>query len=189
MRVNFGRIIRHPILFWRSLSPFNLSHHPDCEPFSCHCMSVRGRQLCIGCFIGFPTTSVTLVVLIAFSSLGIRFSFDQTFLIGLVIVGITLLVKSAYSSGGVSVKVGLKIVEGIGFAFIFFAPLTLGVSLLVELFLLLIFWSLGNMLVGALRMYEIGKTCDSCKYRSNWGKCPGFKRVVKKLHEAGFLIS
>lgn len=180
--------MRHPIMFLRSLSPFNWSHHPDCESFRHHCVQLRGRRLCIGCFIGFPVTIATFIALVIASSLGIQLDLQEVLLLGLGIEVSALLIKTLHFSKRVLARVAMKIVQAVGLAFIFFSPLTLQAPILFKLFIVFMLWSLFNTLMGAVRIYETGKTCTACEHNGSWSKCPGFKNLVKQLGDSGFLV-
>lgn len=188
MKANLRRAFRHPVTFLRSLGSFAVSHHPECEPFDHHSLKIHGHRLCIGCFVGYPVFAASLVSLFILSFRGIQFELPKDFLFGLALQA-TVLLGKLFHTRRVSVKVVLKSVQAIGLALMFFPVLVIGMPLLLKVYLVMMLWTGFNGVTGAVKMYEIGKTCDSCEYKSHWSKCPGFKRTVDRLHEAGFLVS
>ena len=188
MKVNLGRSFRHPILLLRTLSPFSLAHHPSCEQFSGHCVEIRGRRLCIGCFIGFPATFIALAVIVYASYLGVmRLVLLDALLLGVVIEGVLFLVKMVHHAKRVSARVAIKIAQATGIAFLLYAPISMPWSIGAKIVAVFVVWMTLNTLMSAQRMYETGKTCEACDYKARWSKCPGFRDVVRKLCDAGFL--
>lgn len=45
-------------------NPFLLSHHPRCRSYDHHTLTVRGHDLCLGCFVVYPIGGVTLAGLL-----------------------------------------------------------------------------------------------------------------------------
>jgi hypothetical protein len=193
LKVLLRRAFRHPITLLKSMGSFSLAHHPECQAFDHHCIRLRGHRLCIGCFIGYPVFAISLASLFVLSFmgvnsfLGIRFASLDAFLLGAALQA-TVLVGKVLHTTRVSVKVVFKCVQAIGLAFVFFPALIVAVPILVKTYLLFMLWTAFNAITGATKMYEIGKTCSSCRYKSQWSQCPGFKRTLDKLYEAGFLI-
>jgi hypothetical protein len=116
-----------------------------------------------------------------------RLALFDILLLGVIIEGMLFLVKTAHHSKRVSERVALKIAQATGIAFILFAPLSLPWSITAKTIAVLMIWMMLNTLMSAERMYETGKTCDACKYKARWSKCPGFRETVEKLFNAGFL--
>lgn len=44
--------------------PLALAHHPTCEYYSHHVMTVYGQKLCMGCFVVYPVGFLSLVTLL-----------------------------------------------------------------------------------------------------------------------------
>jgi hypothetical protein len=189
VKPNLWRIVRHPIGFSKALSPFTLSHHPDCQSFSHHCLRVRGHRLCIGCFTGIPTTLAAFFALILASSLGLRLGFLNALLLGVAVEVVAFPLKAIHAWKRVSVRVGLKMLQAVGVGFLFYAPLTLQAPLLLQLLVVFLLYMIAYTVLGAARVYEAEKTCGACEYKGNWNECPGFRATAKKLHEAGFLTT
>ncbi|MFO7619528.1 MAG: hypothetical protein R6W91_07765, partial [Thermoplasmata archaeon] len=47
----------------KATEPFLLAHHPSCKYFEHHTIVVRGRRLCMGCFVMYPVAAMSLAVL------------------------------------------------------------------------------------------------------------------------------
>jgi hypothetical protein len=183
------RIVRHPLRFSRALSVIALSHHPDCQSFRHHCIRVRGHRLCIGCFTGIPATLGAFLALVVASWLGLRLSFLDVLLLGSTVAVIASSLKVVHTWKSVPVRVILKMAQGAGVGFLFFAPLTLAVPLLLQLLLVFLLYTVAYTVLGAARVYEAEKTCGACEYKGNWNECPGFRETAKRLHDAGFLTA
>lgn len=138
--------------------------------------------------MGYPVFAASLVSLFILSFRGIQFELPIEFLFGLVLQ-VRVLLGKLFHTERVSVKVVSKSVQAIGLALMFFPVLVIGMPLLLKVYLVIMLWTGFNGVTGAVKMYEIGKTCSSCEYKSHWSKCPGFKRTVDRLQEAGFLTS
>jgi hypothetical protein len=176
------------------MGSFSLAHHPECSAYDGHCVRLRGRRLCIGCFIGYPVFAASLVVLFALSYWGIKsflglvFASSYAFIFGAALQ-LTLVLGKIVHIRRVSMKVALKTVQAIGLAFMFFPVLVLAVPLLLKVYLVLVLWSGFSAVTGATKMFEMGKTCGSCKYKGQWSQCPGFKSTIDKLFKAGFVTN
>jgi hypothetical protein len=105
------------------------------------------------------------------------------------VLQLTVLIGKVLRTTLVSIKVVFKSVQAIGLAFMFFPVLVLGVSILIKIYLVFMLWTVFNAATGATKMYEIGKTCSSCKYKAQWSQCPGFKKTIDNLYRAGFLTN
>jgi uncharacterized membrane protein len=170
------------------MSPLTLSHHPACRQYRHHSITVRGHKLCIGCFIGYPATLATIFALFIVWFLGFQLRFLDMIWLGIAVEAVAILGKLLLSSKRVSSKVFIKILQGIGFGLLFFAALTLQLPLLLEVLILLILWTGSNAVHGATRAYDTQKTCGLCYYKGNWSNCPGFRKTLQRLHNAGFLV-
>jgi hypothetical protein len=122
------------------------------------------------------------------SFLGVRFASLNAFIFGTALLLVAILGKVVHTTR-VSTKVILKSVQAIGLAFMFFPVLVAAAPIVVKLFLVLMLWTVFNTATGATKIFELGKTCGACKYKGQWGQCPGFKRTLDNLIKAGFLTN
>ncbi|MGY5858875.1 MAG: hypothetical protein RTU63_05860 [Candidatus Thorarchaeota archaeon] len=190
--LNMRRVIRHPLIFLRATDPFISSHHPTCDHFDHHIVSIRGRPWCIGCTFNtiafFASMLALLGVWLLNESLMIRF---YLFWGG---VGLSIL-YFVVSLSGISedrqrVKIGSKFLLGGGFAGICWSTLLwngISVNLLEKgLFILLLYLGVITLL-NIKRSLEIFKECEACEFKMRWSKCPGFRDAACKLIDAEFL--
>jgi hypothetical protein len=121
------------------------------------------------------------------SFLSIRFGIVEAILIGIAFESVTIFVKAAHAGKSVPAKIAVKSSQAVGLGFIFIPFLILQAPVIFKLYILIMIWSFFNVAMGAIRIYETGKTCDACEYKSRWSRCPGFRETVEKLYKAGFL--
>ncbi|MHA1688866.1 MAG: hypothetical protein ACTSUN_05950, partial [Promethearchaeota archaeon] len=56
--------VKYSLFSWiKSLTPLYLSHHPNCEAFRNHVITIRNRYFCIGCFIGYPSALLGIIII------------------------------------------------------------------------------------------------------------------------------
>ena len=191
--LNIRRVIRHPILFLKVTDPFITSHHPFCNHFDGHVITIRGRKWCIGCT--FNTISF-------FSAMAILFMiwfFDSTLLSRFYLfwggVAASILYFMVSLAGILEsrkrVKVLSKFLLGSGFACICWSILLIKDIITIDLpakMLLIVLLYLGFVtILNVKRSLEIFKECESCEYKMRWSKCPGFREVACKLIDDNFV--
>jgi hypothetical protein len=190
--LNMRRVIRHPLTFLKATDPFISSHHPSCNHFEHHMVTIRGRKWCIGCTfnsISFFGTMFALFLIWLFAEpLLVRF---YLFWGG---VGLSILYFLVSLSGVTEnrkpAKIGSKFLLGSGFASISWSTLLFeGVfAHLVPkaLFILMLYFGFITIL-NIKRSFEIFEECEACEYKMRWSKCPGFRNWACKLVDADLL--
>jgi len=190
--LNMRRVIRHPLIFLKATDPFISSHHPACDHFEHHQVTIRGRKWCIGCT--FNTISFFSAMLI----LWLIWLYDESLLVRFYLfwggVGLSIL-YFATSLSGISeerkkLKVGSKFLLGSGFAGICWSILLYeGVftNLVPKIFIILMLYFGFITILNIKRSLEIFKECESCEYKMRWSKCPGFRDSACKLIELEML--
>ena len=187
------RVIRHPLLFLQVTDPFITSHHPFCNHFDGHVLTIRGRKWCIGCTFNtisfFSAMSILLMIWLLDSTLLNRFylfwgGVTASFLYFLLsFLGVLETRKRA--------KVLSKFLLGSGFACICWSILLIddvvSSSLPAKLLLIVILYLGFVTILNIKRSLEIFKECDSCEYKMRWSKCPGFREVACKLIENHYI--
>lgn len=167
-KIGFFRSFKNQILRFK---PILLSHHPICGKFEEHTFHLFGRDFCIGCFIGFPSGIIMLIlgyVLDIFSSLSS---------ISLWIIGLILLSSYLLSIFGLTkykkIKIASKIFIGGGGAFFIAAIFSYPMMFIIKFILSIILVQVITIVLNLKRWLEIRETCKQCEYKSDWENCPG----------------
>ncbi len=190
--LNRSEVLRHPLLFLKSVGSFLTAHHPFCSPFDSHTINLRGRRWCIGCTFNNISFFATLGLLLTLWLVGYT-SISRFFLFYGGLAGSTISIVSGQFKFGDSQKGRLirKLILGSSFALFSFSILIFGNSIFYMfkekfLFFVLIYYPLFS-LMSATRLWEVSKTCSQCEHSTQWSKCPGFHEIVSKLDQNGFL--
>jgi len=190
--LNIRRVVRHPLLFLKATDPFISSHHPACNHFEGHLITIRGRKWCIGCTMNsisfFSAMIILLFVWIVDDSLLVRF---YLFWGGVILSILYFLVSASnISEGRKRIKIGSKFLLGTGFAGICWSTLlfeglftNLTGKVIIILFLYFGFVTILNI----KRSLEIFKECEGCEFKMRWSKCPGFRDAACKLIDADLI--
>jgi len=190
--LNMRRVIRHPLNFLRATDPFISSHHPACDHFEHHVVSIRGRKWCIGC------TFNSISFFGAMLALLLVWLIDETLLVRFYLfwggVGFSIL-YFLVSLSGISeerkrAKVGSKFLLGFGFAGICWSTLLfegLFTNLVPKIVLILMLYLGFITILNIKRSLEIFKECEECEFKMRYSKCPGFRDWACKLIDADFL--
>lgn len=192
--LNMGRVLRHPLLFLRITDPFVSSHHPACNHFEGHLVTIRGRKWCIGCT--FNSISFFSAIFFLFAI----WLIDQTFLVRFYLFwggGALSLLYFVVSASGITeerkrAKVASKFLFGSGFACICMSVLLfegLFTNLVPKVLLILMLYLGFVTILNIKRSYEIFKECEGCEYKMQWSKCPGFRDMACKAIDAEFLYT
>lgn len=197
--LNMRRVIRHPLFFLRVTDPFISSHHPACDHFEGHVVTIRGRKWCIGCT--FNSISFFSAILILFAIWLIDETFfrlinEPFFRFYLFWSGVILSVfYFVVSASGITeerkrAKVASKFLLGSGFACICWSVLLfegLFTNLVPKAAIILMLYFGFITLLNIKRSLEIFKECEACEYKMRWSKCPGFRDTACKLIDAELL--
>jgi hypothetical protein len=156
---------------FKSIAPMLISHHPPCDTFKNHTINIGKLKLCIGCFIGYPSAILTIIITIILYN---RNSFN---LIPVLILGIILSLTQLLSLTSITEVKSIKIIQkfligaGSGFIIIF---LYLTIKLPVFFKVVIIFGCVSILIIpiGILHYRVSSKTCKMCKLKEIPGKCP-----------------
>ena len=186
------RIIRRPLAFLSIMGPFLTSHHPFCNEFTEHTIHFGNRRWCMGCVLNSLSFAISFIV-----SFGLWFIqpllYDRFWLFygGLggmvlyILIGLTGIDKRR------KLRIGKKLILGFSFAMvclsIIMAGGTIDYMLYEKIALIYVFYLAFVIFLIVKRTFEILKTCEKCEYRMRWSRCPGFKDIVCKNIEAGFI--
>jgi hypothetical protein len=185
-------IIRHPLQFLRVSAPILTAHHPSCPEYEGHVFTFRNRTWCIGCTfssIGFFSTAV-LFFIIWYYDIPLLNTFFL-FWGGVAGTVVSLLASVFQLTENKKVKALSKSLLGIAFAAVSWAILLndgdLWNNIASKVVLILGLYLVVITLMTVRRTLEISQTCETCKYRMRWSKCPGFTNLVCRLIEEGFI--
>jgi len=194
LELNRGEILRHPLLFLKSVGPFLTAHHPFCLPFETHTIKLRERQWCIGCTFNNVSFFAAFGLLLTLWLVGFT-GFSRFFLFygGLTGSLISIFFGQFKFSDSRKGRLIRKLILGSSFALVSFSILIFGGSIFYMfkekfLFFVLIYYPLFSIM-SAKRLWEVSKTCNQCEYSMKWSKCPGFHEIVSKLGQNGFLMT
>ena len=167
----------------KALKPMLLSHHPDCPNFDNHVIKIGKRRFCIGCFIGYPSGIIGVILIFLWQQVH---PIPDLFLF---LSGMSLLSLFLLSPLGLAEKKAVKILQKIlvalGGSFLFWWIWTLPNPFLFTL--LICAFSFG-LILGALNAYHaygIFKACKKCEHEGYWEECPGFEEINENLDERG----
>lgn len=167
------------LLYGKSFLPFFLSHHPECESFKGHTLNFGKLKLCIGCFIGYPTAFIALLLIRIFDLSGFFYS-PFFFVLSIIFLG-TFFLSLLQLTRNKKIKIIQKFLIGLGAALLFNwimkRPNSRNVNLRIAFitsYILLIFLNLYHA-------YGILGSCYKCSTPFNWGICPGFNTIRDRI--------
>ncbi len=167
------------LLVIKSFGSFLLRHHPECEIFKGHAIKFRKHEFCIGCFIGYPTSFITIIILGVFK---LNESIPSNYLL---IFGILFMSTFFLSFTGATkikfIKISQKIFIGFGSALIFWGILSLSFPFSTNLIIDLLVFSVILTFFNVYHAYGLYKTCKKCEYHFKWGQCSGFETIRNNL--------
>lgn len=171
-------------IFW-ALKPILLSHHPLCERFKNHSFNFLSKKFCIGCFIGYPSSIIMLVL----GYLGIFSFFDTlTLWISGFILYTIYIIYSICNSEKITHKIISKIFIGTGTAFIVAAIFSLQLQFWAKLIICFVFIPAILIILTWKRLRDMSKTCKECEYEADQNNCPGMGIINKNLNNIGYII-
>lgn len=163
----------------KSFSSFFLRHHPECENFKGHAIKLRKHEFCIGCFIGYPVSFISIIIL------GVFKLTESIPSINLIIFGILFMSTFFLSLTGVTkikiIKIIQKIFIGFGSALIYWGIFSLNFSDFTNFIIFILVFSILLTFLNIYHAYGLYKTCKKCEFQFKWGQCSGFEAVRNKL--------
>jgi len=157
--------------FW----PLLLSHHPECDKFDNHTISIGKVKLCIGCFIGYPTAIIGIILINYLNITDIIPNYNF-FIIAIILIS-TFFMSPLHLTRVKFVKILQKFLIGVGSAFLFWGIWSLPNPVLINY---IIFIYTFTILLGVLNFYHVLgflRTCYKCETPFSWGKCSGFTTI------------
>ena len=163
--------------FFRKYGFILLSHHPECEEFKNHTLNFGTLRFCIGCFIGYPTAIIAIIIINLFK---IQLLFNS---ITLLFIGSTFLSLFILSPLNLTkhklIKIFQKFCIGLGSAFLFWWIWTLTSDMVLNLVIFIAIFGTIIVILNGYHAYGFLKTCRNCRYKTDWQNCPGFGRIYK----------
>lgn len=110
----------------KPIEPIVLAHHPSCKNFSHHTFTFRGRRLCLGCFVMYPTAAIALAALFIIDRL-YQLDYFALLLTSVILFGINTIRKIALKDrvpqwGHVFFRIALGIALALALMSIYRAP-------------------------------------------------------------------
>ena len=173
---NWLRKIR---LFFRALKPIITSHHPLCEYYDGHTFKLLGRKFCIGCYVGYPSAIIMLIIgystqLFSLIPSSILFLFGAILYLSIFLSIFGLTKKK-------SIKILSKICLGMGTTFIIAWIFSYSTFLWLKILQAFLFVQAILGLMTIKRKKEMDRICEKCPWNRDWNNCPGMRQVSSQL--------
>jgi hypothetical protein len=155
-------------------NPFLLSHHPRCRFYDHHTVTVRGYDLCMGCFTVYPVGCGSLLALLALAALVPSFPLfalqtTELYLVAGALAAPLLVSKALPGDRAVPTRLATKALLAVGLA-VGFLPLVLRPADRLRTLV---------VVGGGLAAYVVYKgatafdDCEGCPERESFPDCPG----------------
>ncbi len=152
-----------------------LSHHPECDEYKNHTIKIGTLRFCIGCYIGYPTAIIGIVLFHVFK---IYLLFNSTTLLLFGIIFFSFFILSPLNLTKIkAVKIIQKFFIGIGSVFLFWWIWTFSSNIFVNLLNFILIFGILIVILNGYHAYNFLKTCKNCEYNANWKVCPGFHTI------------
>jgi len=175
------RKINNFVLFLKIFKPILLSHHPSCKTFENHTFKIGKHKFCIGCFIGFPTAIIGIIVIYYSKLVNVL---DSKVLLMTSMIFLASFILSPLNLTKIKIiKIIQKFLIGLGSAFLFWWIWTLTNLFIINLLYFLGIFSLLMTILTGYHAYSFYSTCKKCKYSRDWKICPGFEDFIKYLEK------
>jgi len=151
-----------------------LSHHPTCKEFEEHTFSLFGKKFCIGCFIGYPSAIIGIIIATELLQISDDYS-KSVFWVGMAFPS-TIFLSFTPLTEKKTIKIIQKVLIGFGagflLTFIYYMPTQNKVLNFVVVFLLAT--SL-NLILNIIHYRNHNKICSQCEYEPQTNKCSGLR--------------
>ena len=168
-------------LIIKSFGSFLLRHHPECVNFKGHTIKLRKHEFCIGCFIGYPTSFITILILGFFK---LNEIIPSNYLINLGILFMSTFFLSFTRVTNIKiVKIIQKIFIGFGSALIFWGIFSLNFTFFINYIIFLLVFSILLTVLNIYHAYGLYNECKKCEFQFKWGQCSGFEAIRNNLRK------
>lgn len=161
------------ISYIKSLRPLFLSHHPDCKYFNKHVLKIGKHKFCIGCYVGFPTAFISLIVISFYLD---YLNHKSLFFWGVLLIT-TFLLSPLKLTNKKPIKIIQKILFNIGGAFLFWWIFRFPYSFYYNFLNFFLLFGILLTIVNAYHAYGSYRICKKCEYELDWDNCPGFREM------------
>jgi len=175
-----GRL-KKSILYTKCFIPFLLSHHPECEKFKGHTIKCRGKELCIGCFIGYPTAIIALPIL-TLAKINKLIPSHLLFLMSIIFIS-TFFLSPLHLIKNKTIKIFQKFLIGFGAALLIIWIMSLPQPRSSNITTAFIVFYILLVLLNLYHAYGILHTCYKCETPFDWGKCSGFCTIRERMEK------
>ena len=166
-------------MYTKCFIPIFLTHHPECEKFKGHTIKCRGKEFCIGCFIGYPTAIIALPIL---TLVEINKLIPSHFLFLMSIISIsTFFLNPLHLTKNKTIKIVQKFLIGFGAALLIIWIMGLPQPRSSNIITVLIVFNILLVLLNLYHAYGILHTCYNCETPFDWGKCSGFCTIRTRM--------
>ncbi|MFW9987431.1 MAG: hypothetical protein ACFFC3_02130 [Candidatus Odinarchaeota archaeon] len=171
--------LKRVFLYFRSFAPLLLSHHPECERFKNHTLNIKRIRLCIGCFVGYPTALISILIIGAFK---LNRLISPKYLLIFGIIFLTSFVLSPLNLTKIKfIKVIQKFLIGLGSALIFWGIWSLPNSYLTNFTISFTVFLIIFLILNVYHTYSFYRICINCKTPFDWSKCSGLSSIRQNL--------
>ena len=176
--------------YLKCMKPFLLSHHPECEKFEKnHTINIGKYRFCIGCFVGYPSALIGIIIIRLLNLVEIFNSF--CFLITALVLISTFVLSPLNLTKIKAIKIIQKSLIGLGSAFLFWYILTMQNPFFFNLIYFILVFGLLLTFLNVYHGYSFHKICKKCEYSMDWDNCPGFRKINEcfKKHNINFTFN
>ena len=174
---NFGSLIR-------DIKPIILSHHPSCERFENHTVTLFRKKICIGCLAFYPTLFISLILYIMFGD-HISISSKDKIIYGSILTSTILISYLGITKSKIS-KFLIKVILALGVFFVFIGIYELAASQLLKILFLFIFAFI-LFVLNYVRIILMLSSCNNCESKNKSHYCRGFRKIYINLIKDGFI--
>ncbi|MFX1575090.1 MAG: hypothetical protein ACFFB0_20325 [Promethearchaeota archaeon] len=179
--VKFKGKFRKYYLYTKCFIPIFLRHHPECNKFEGHTIKFRGKEFCIGCFIGYPTALLALPLLIFFR-INELIPSHFLLLVSVIFIG-TFFLSPLNLIRNKKVKIVQKFLIGLGAALLLIWIMELPYPKSLNSIIAFIIFNILIVILNLYHAYGILHTCYNCETPFDWGKCSGFCTIRDRMEK------
>lgn len=171
--------IKLAFFYFRSFLPLLLSHHPACESFKGHTINIKKIRLCIGCFVGYPT-AVLGIILIDLLNLDMIISSEIFLILGIIFIS-SFFLSLLNLIRNKALKILQKFLIGLGASFLFWGIMLLPNPKILNIWIAFMTLSFLIGLLNIYHTYTFYRNCAKCEIPFDWARCDGLLPIRNNL--------